>query len=160
DDERIALDGKTWSHDLLTADALDWIREQKDRPFFLYLPYTIPHGKYQVPDTSSYDGLSFNGKPLTDDQKACAAMISRMDADVGRLLDLLGELHIDDKTIVFFTSDHGAARDFFDSSGHLRGIKRSMYEGGLRVPMVVRWPGVIPAGEVSNEIWTFWDVLP
>ena len=160
DDERISLDGKTWSHDLLTAEALAWVREQRDGPFFLYLPYTIPHGKYQVPDASQYKDATFEGKRLSKDQQAAAAMVTRMDADVGRLLDLLAELEIEKNTIVFFTSDHGAARDFFNSSGPLRGIKRGMYEGGLRVPMIVRWPGVVPAGKVSDEIWTFWDVLP
>ncbi len=142
------------------ADALGWLREKKDKPFFLYLPFTIPHGKYQIPDHSAYDDATFDGKPLTEQQKTFAAMVSRLDSDVGRILDLLKELHVDEQTIVFFTSDHGAAKDFFNSSGPLRGIKRSMYEGGLRVPMIVRWPGVVPAGKVSDEVWTFWDVLP
>jgi len=160
DDQRIALDGKTYSQDLLMADALAWLREHRAEPFFLYLPFTIPHGKYQVPDNSAYDGATFEGKPLTEQQKTFAAMVSRLDSDVGRILDLLKELRLDEKTIVFFTSDHGAAKDFFNSSGPLRGIKRSMYEGGLRVPMIVRWPGVVPAGRVSDDVWTFWDVLP
>lgn len=160
DAERIPLDGKTYSHDLLTAEALKWIKGHQEDPFFLYLPYTIPHGKYVVPDSSAYAEATFAGKPLTKRQQVVAAMITRMDGDVGRILDLLGELKIDKETIVFFTSDHGAARDFFNSNGPFRGLKRSMYEGGLRVPMVVRWPGVIPAGRVSDEIWAFWDVLP
>ena len=160
DGQRFSLDGKTYSQDLLIADTLKWLREKKNEPFFLYLPFTIPHGKYQVPDHSAYDDATFEGKPLTEQQKSFAAMVSRLDGDVGRILDLLKELQIDEKTIVFFTSDHGAAKDFFNSSGPLRGIKRSMYEGGLRVPMIVRWPGVVAAGKVSDEIWTFWDVLP
>lgn len=160
DDQKISLDGKTYSQDLLMADALAWLREKKDEPFFLYLPFTIPHGKYQIPDHSAYDDATFEGQPLTEQQKTFAAMVARLDGDVGRILDLLKELQIDDKTIVFFTSDHGAAKDFFNSSGPLRGNKRSMYEGGLRVPMIVRWPGVVPAGKVSDEVWTFWDVLP
>ncbi|MBA3314061.1 MAG: arylsulfatase [Planctomycetaceae bacterium] len=160
DDRRIALDGKTYSQDLLMADALAWVREKRDETFFLYLPFTIPHGKYQVPDASAYDDATFEGRPLTEQEKTYAAMVSRLDGDVGRLLDLLKELQLDEKTIVFFTSDHGAAKDFFHSSGPLRDIKRSMYEGGLRVPMIVRWPDVVPAGKVSDEVWTFWDVLP
>lgn len=160
DGKRIDLDGKTYSQDLLIADTLSWIRDKKSEPFFLYLPFTIPHGKYQIPDDSAYADATFEGRPLSEQQKTAAAMVTRLDGDVGRILDLLKELEIDEKTIVFFTSDHGAAKDFFNSSGPLRGIKRSMYEGGLRVPMIVRWPNVVPAGKVSDEVWTFWDVLP
>jgi len=93
-------------------------------------------------------------------------MITRLDRDVGRLLDLLKELGIDEQTVVFFSSDNGPHKEggadpaFFRSSGPLRGYKRDLYEGGIRVPMIVRWPGVVPAGEVSDHVWAFWDFLP
>ncbi|MHC4251991.1 MAG: sulfatase-like hydrolase/transferase, partial [Planctomycetota bacterium] len=96
------------------------------------------------------------------DEKAYAAMVTRMDRDVGRILALLNELGIDRSTIVFFCSDNGAAKRWkaFASSGPLRGMKRDMYEGGIRVPMVARWPGVVPAGRTSEAPWYFADLLP
>src|SRR5205085_8869768 len=95
-----------------------------------------------------------------------AAMITRLDEDVGKLMQKLKELKIDDNTLVFFTSDNGphseggVKAEFFQSSGPLRGIKRDMYEGGIRVPMIARWPGKIKAGTVSDQVWAFWDFLP
>lgn len=153
--EQVQLDGKTYSHDLFHAETLDWVRQHKEGPFFLYLAYTIPHGKFQVPDTKRYDGTS-----LTPGQKTYAAMISRMDDSVGALVALLKELKIDDNTIVFFSGDNGASHDAFDSNGPFRGMKRSMYEGGLRQASIVRWPGHVPAGRVSDAMWAFWDFLP
>jgi arylsulfatase A-like enzyme len=157
DGKKVELDGKTYSHDLFTAEALKYVRENKDRPFFLYLAYTIPHGKYQVPSDEPYTKESW-----PQPKKNYAAMITRMDADVGRLLALLKECGIDENTIVFFTSDNGAAqqRDLFDSCGPLRGIKRDLYEGGIRTPMVVRWPGRIKPGTTSDYAWAFWDFAP
>ncbi len=93
-------------------------------------------------------------------------MITRLDRDVGILLNQLKHLDIDDNTIIFFTSDNGPHKEggskpeFFNSSGGLRGIKRDLYEGGIRVPMIVRWPGKVPAGRVSEQVWAFWDFLP
>ena len=157
--QRVDLDGKTYSHDLMVEDALKWVRDNHDRPFFLYLPFTIPHAKLQVPDLGPYANEDW--KP---EAKAFAAMITRMDRDIGRLLGLLKELGLDDKTIVFFASDNGShpgmTREFFHSWGPLRGYKREMYEGGLRVPMIARWPGHAPAGRVSDEPLAFWDFLP
>ena len=97
---------------------------------------------------------------------AFAAMITRMDRDVGRLVDLLGQRGIDRRTLVLFISDNGPHQEgggdpvFFKSAGGLRGIKRDLYEGGIRVPMIARWTGVVPAGRVSNHVWAHWDVLP
>jgi len=110
-----------------------------------------------VPDLGPYAD-----KPWTTDEKTFAAMISRMDADVGRLVDLIDELGLGAKTLVFFTSDNGAAWSFprFRDSGALRGKKRDLYEGGVRTPTVLRWPGHVPAGTVSDQVWAFWDVLP
>jgi arylsulfatase A-like enzyme len=173
--EKVALDGKTYSHDLLTANALEFIRRNRDRPFFLYLPYTIPHAELSVPDDSMepYRGL-FEEKPFAgghygaqpEPRAALAGMISRLDADVGRILTLLEELDIDERTLVLFSSDNGphaeggATPEFFDSSGGLRGIKRDLYEGGIRVPLIARWPGQIRAGAVSDHVSAFWDFLP
>ncbi|MGC8863597.1 MAG: sulfatase-like hydrolase/transferase, partial [Armatimonadota bacterium] len=99
-------------------------------------------------------------------QKNHAAMITRMDRDIGRLMDLLKQLKIDNDTVVFFSSDNGPHKEggadpnFFDSNGPLRGIKRDLYEGGIRVPMIVRWPGKIEKGRLSDQVWAFWDLLP
>lgn len=158
-DQRVALDGKTYSHDRIVEESFRWIRANHGRPFFLYLPLTIPHAKLQVPDLGPYADEKW-----PPDAKAIAAMITRMDRDVGRLIDLLKELGLDEKTIVFFASDNGPdrgrIREFFKASGSFRGSKRGMYEGGLRVPVLVRWPGRIPADVVSDEPWAFWDFLP
>jgi len=153
-------DGKRqqYSHDLFTEFALDFIRRNHDRRFFLYLAYTIPHAKYEIPSTEPYTEM-----PWPADAKVHAAMITRMDRDIGRLLRLLKDLGIDEQTIVFFCSDNGAARRWegiFDSAGPLRGHKGDLYEGGIRTPMIVRWPGKVPAGRVSQAVWYFADVLP
>jgi arylsulfatase A-like enzyme len=156
-EEKVPLDGKTYSHDLFTADALAFVRDHRDRPFFLDLSYTIPHAKLQVPDLGEYAT-----KPWPEDRKALAAMISRMDSDVGKILAALKELNIDDRTIVLFASDNGAGYNdkLFDHSGPLRGMKRDMYEGGIRTPAIVRWPGHVAPGTVSQQVWTFADLLP
>lgn len=162
-EQRVNLDGKTWSHALLTDEALNFVKENKDRPFFLYLAYTIPHAELQIPSDEPY-----GSEPWPPGERRFAAMITRMDSDVGRLLQLLKQEGIDDQTLVFFTSDNGAQQEgkdhhkaaFFDSSGPLRGIKRDLYEGGIRIPMIARWPGHVPAGAVSDQVWAFWDFLP
>jgi arylsulfatase A-like enzyme len=155
--ERVPLDGKTYSHDLMANEALDFVRRSKDQPFFLYLAFTIPHQKLQVPDLGPYENESW-----PDNLKKIAAMITRMDRDIGRLMSLLKELNIDDNTLVIFNSDNGAVyRDAtFNHSGPLRGYKRDMYEGGLRSPSIARWPGKIKAGATSDQVWTFWDLMP
>ena len=156
------LDGKRteYSHDLMTEEALGFVRRAKAKPFFLYLAYTIPHAKFHVPSLEPYAD-----KPWPQQARAYAAMVTRMDRDIGRLLALLKELGLDRDTIVFFTSDNGGypdgdARKMFNPQGPLRGNKGNLYEGGLRVPMLVRWPGRIKAGRVSDQMWAFWDFLP
>ncbi|NOZ24304.1 MAG: arylsulfatase [Planctomycetes bacterium] len=160
-----------YSHDLFAAEALSFVRRHKDGPFFLYLAYTIPHANNEL-GRETHDGMEvpsyepYADKPWPNPQKGHAAMITRMDRDIGRLLALLKELDIGENTIVFFSSDNGphqeggARPDFFDSNGPLRGIKRDLYEGGIRVPMIVRWPGKIKPGTVSDQVWAFWDFLP
>jgi len=163
-EEKFVLEGnrdghrKQYTHDMFTDFALDFIRRHKDRPFFLYLPWCIPHAKYEIPNIAPYAD-----KPWPEEAKVHAAMITRMDRDVGRIMDLLKTLGIDGRTIVLFCSDNGAARRWegiFDSSGPLRGRKRDLYEGGIRTPSIVRWPGRVPAGVVSDAVWSFADVLP
>jgi arylsulfatase A-like enzyme len=157
-----------YSHDLFAREALAFVEKHKAEPFFLYLALTIPHANneagregMEVPDLGPYAGKHWPAA-----QKGTAAMITRMDRDIGRLFALLKQLGIDDDTIVFFTSDNGPHReggnnpDFFDSNGPLRGIKRDLYEGGIRVPMLARWPGHTRAGRVCREPWAFWDFLP
>ena len=157
-----------YSHDLVMAETMTWLDGVRDRPFFLYLALTIPHANnearqkgMEVPDLGAYAKEDWPAP-----QKGTAAMISRMDADLGRLFARLKKHGIDEETVVFFTSDNGPHReggnnpDFFDSNGPLRGIKRALYEGGIRVPLLVRWPGKIRAGSTADFIGSFADVLP
>lgn len=155
-------DGKKeqYTHDLFTQFALKFIDTHAGgkRPFFLYVPYTVPHARYEIPSTEPY-----TDKEWKKDEKVHAAMITRMDQDVGRIMTLLKEKGVDENTLVFFCSDNGAAKRWegrFDSSGALRGHKRDMYEGGIRTPMIVRWPGRVPVGKTSDTPWYFPDVLP
>jgi arylsulfatase A-like enzyme len=155
--DKVMLHGKQYSHDLMAEEALAFVRRSRDRPFFLYLAFTIPHQKLQVPDLGEYANA-----PWPDNLKTLAAMVTRMDRDVGRIGGLLKELGLDEKTLVIFASDNGAAwRDkLFNHSGALRGYKRDMYEGGIRTPAIARWPGKIKPDTVSDQVWAFWDVLP
>jgi len=152
---------KVWSHDLMTREALAFVERSKDGPFFLYLAYTIPHGRYEIPSDEPYSREDW---PQVG--KNYAAMITRMDRDIGALMELLRKLGIDANTLVFFSSDNGPETgggidpEFFDSNGPLRGKKRDLYEGGIRVPMIVRWPGKVKAGAVSDAVWAMWDFLP
>ena len=162
-----AVDRATYSHDLCAGEALNFVRRNQSRPFFLYLSLTIPHannegGKQgmEIPDYGRYASTDW-----PEPQKGHAAMITHMDADIGRLMALLKELNLDDNTIVFFTSDNGPHREggndpfFNDSNGPLRGIKRDLYEGGIRVPMIVRWPGQIRPNSISGHIGYFGDFM-
>lgn len=159
--ERIYLDNTQYSHDLCTQETLEFIRQNHQDPFFIYLPYTIPHGKYQVPSLDPYEN-----KPWPDDWKKYASMITRMDRDIGKMTALLDSLGIGENTILFFTSDNGGTRhmeqrtEYFRTLGGLRGSKSYLYEGGIRAPMIVRWKGHIDPGQVSNQVWAHWDVLP
>lgn len=157
-----------YSHDLFTQAATNFIRISKYRPFFLYLPYTIPHAHnerkalgMEVPSDAPY-----SNEDWPQPEKNKAAMITRLDRDLGVILAQLKSLKLDTNTVIFFTSDNGPHKeggvnpDFFQSSGPFRGIKRDLYEGGIRVPMIVRWPEKIQPGTVSDQVWAFWDFLP
>lgn len=159
-----------YTQDLFTEKALGFIEENQQRPFFLYLAYTIPH--WSDYDRDSPDSLvvptdaPYSDRDWPQVEKNYAAMVTRLDSDVGRIMDQLKEIGIDQNTIVLFTSDNGPSAErlhsaeFFHSSGPLRGVKRDLYEGGIRVPMVARWPGTVAAAQVSDQVWAFWDVLP
>lgn len=163
-----------YSHDMIAGEALEFIRRNgstdSEKPFFLYLSVTIPHANneatpgvgngQEVPDYAQYADRDWS-----DPDKGQAAMISRMDGDVGRILDLLEELNISEETIVMFTSDNGPHNEgghhpeMFAPAGPLRGMKRALYEGGVRVPMIVRWPGTTPAGTTSDHVGYFGDLM-
>lgn len=151
-----------YTHYRIFERMLDFIRRNKDRSFFCYAPWTPPHGSYQIPESDPAWQM-VKDKPWDRRAKVVAAMDMMIDRHVGELLELLKELKIDHRTLVFFCSDNGAANRFegtLDSSGPLRGAKRSMYEGGIRVPLIARWPGRIPTGSVSEHICSFADVMP
>lgn len=153
---------KQHSHYLVAEETRKFIRENKDRPFFCYAPWTLPHGGYVLPKDDPAHEL-YKDKEWKANAKIAAAMDSIIDRHVGELLDLLKELEIDDNTIVFFCSDNGAALRFeseLDSSGPLRGQKRDMYEGGIRVPMIVRWPGKVNPGTTNKMPGYFPDMFP
>ncbi len=169
--------GETYSQDLFTEEALQFIRDNKDQPFFLYMPFIIPHLSIQVPEESlaeykgripehEYEHRGYLPHPYP--HAGYAAMITHMDRDIGKVMDLVAELGLDDNTIIIFTSDNGPTydrlggsdSDFFESAADFRGLKGSTYEGGIRVPMVARWPGKIPAGKTSDHISASWDILP
>ena len=166
----VATKKVNYSADLFAADALRWIEEQKERPFFLYLALTTPHANneagrslkngQEVPDLGEYAE-----KDWTDPNKGQAAMITRMDGDIGRIFALLERLGVDKNTLVIFTSDNGPHKEggndpaFFNASGGLRGIKRDLYEGGIRVPFIARWPGMIAPGQVAKHVGYLGDVF-
>ena len=168
--------GKQYSMDLMAEEALWFIKENKEKPFFLYLPFPVPHAAIQVPEDSlkEYEGAfpetPYKGEkgylPHPMPRAGYAAMITRMDREIGRIVDLLKELGLDENTLVFFSSDNGPTfnggtdSEFFKSAGPLRGLKASLYEGGIRVPMIARWPGKIKPGSESNHTSAFWDFLP
>lgn len=166
--DNVATTRAVYSADLFTHEALDFLDRHQREPFFLYLPFTLPHanneaGKQgmEVPSDAPYTGETW-----PQAQKNHAAMITYLDAQVGKVLARLADLKLEQNTLVFFSSDNGPHREggadpeFFDSAGPLRGFKRAMYEGGIRVPMIARYPSHIAPGTVSSQVWAFWDVLP
>jgi arylsulfatase A-like enzyme len=170
--------GRQYAPDLITEQALAFVKANKDRPFFLYYPTTVPHLALQVPE----DSLSeYRGKfpeepyvggrgylPHRYPRAAYAAMVTRLDREIGRIVSLVEELGLDERTIFVFSSDNGPLYEnyggtdatFFNSAGPLRGFKGSLYEGGFREPTIVRWKGRVPAGSTSDRVSGFEDWLP
>ncbi|WP_417736377.1 arylsulfatase [Rosistilla oblonga] len=168
---RVSSQRTTYSHDVMTEEMLDFVRGQGDKPFLMHIHWTIPHANneggrvnkdgMEVPDYGIYADRDW-----PNPEKGFAAMITRMDGDVGRLMALLKEKQIDDNTLVVFTSDNGPhsegnhKHETFDSNGPLRGYKRDLYEGGIRMPTIARWPGKIAAGSTSDQLLAHYDWLP
>jgi len=162
---------KQFAPDLFSARTLSFIERQQRDPFFLYLAYTVPHadnelGLLQKNGIDAPDQGMYVREDWPDVEKNFAAIITRMDSDIGRILQLLKRKGLDENTLVIFSSDNGPHKEgghdagFFRSSGPLRGVKRDLYEGGIRVPAIARWTKTIAPGKVSEFPWAFWDFLP
>lgn len=189
--ERIRVDvERDYVNDLFTREAAGFITNADPRPFFIYLNYTVPHAELRVPadslapmrerlgEAKPFVNAAADGRPTGPDgpslgyrsqpapHAAFAAMVTRMDRDVGRLVAEIGARGLERQTLVLFMSDNGPHREggadpeFFNSSGGLRGVKRDLYDGGIRVPMIARWPGTVPVGRTSDHVWAHWDVFP
>ncbi len=183
------LDGKRgyFSNDIFTDDAIRFLKKKREAPFFLYLAYITPHAEMLVPEDSIFNRFKgkfietpfiMNGQGSNESdpfgayysqshpKAAFASMITRIDYDVKKILDELKNLGLDKNTLIIFSSDNGPHQEggndpyFFNSNGSQRGIKRDLYEGGIRVPFIVRWPDVINPGQVSDHLSAFWDILP
>ncbi|MEM7144044.1 MAG: arylsulfatase [Verrucomicrobiota bacterium] len=173
--------GRIFSQSLIHGQAMQFIRDNEDGPFFAYLPYILPHGQWAMPENDpayqKYKDRDFGGtnQKGEKDQQIYAAMIELADRQLGEIMALLKELGIDDNTIVMISGDNGG-QAYFKNENHpdgvfrpnvnpktgvrFRGGKGQFYEGGLRVPFVARWPGKIPAGIISNHLCYFPDILP
>ena len=164
-----------YAHTRLNGAALEFIETTDDRPFFLYLAYASPHAALQVPDGDLATYSTFDETPYTAirnylphprPRAARAAMISNIDRSVGAIMDRLEELGISDNTLIIFSSDNGPTpegggdMEFFDSNSIYRGYKRDLYEGGIRMPTLARWPGRIQPGSRSDHVSAFWDLMP
>ena len=166
----VATTKAAYAPDLMTDEAIGFVRRHRDEPFFLYWPMILPHANneatretgngMEIPDEGAYAD-----RPWPKPDRDYAATVAHMDANVGRLLDALAELGLAENTLVLFTSDNGPHREGgqdverFDPAGPLRGMKRDLYEGGVRVPLIVRWPGKVPPDTVSDHVGYFGDVL-
>ena len=168
---RLELSGNTesrehYSHDLIAERALQFIQESKDQPFFLYVAFTLPHFSSRNEDSDGFAVPStdpYTDKDWDEKSKKYAAMVHMLDRDVGRIVNLVNELGLTDNTLIIFTSDNGGHSTIwkeFNTNGPLRGYKRNLTEGGIRVPFIARWSGKVPAGKTSDEIIAFQDMMP
>lgn len=152
---------KTYSADVISEKSLNFVRRNKSKPFFLFATYTLPHANYEVPDQGIYTKETW---PETE--KNYAAMVTKADRMVGNLVSLLRELRLEENTLILFASDNGApsgeahSHRFFQSTAQFRGYKGQLYEGGIRVPAFVKWPGKIRQGLISDVPWAFCDIFP
>ena len=158
---------RIYSHDVMADRAIQFITESAGQPFFLYAAFTVPHFSHSSEDEDRLPVPSLSiyaEKPWSLAAKKYAAMVSRMDYDVGRIVQLIDSVGLAENTLIIFTSDQGplgsGPYEELNSNGSLRGAKRSLYEGGLRVPFIARWKDKIPAGVISDQVITFWDMLP
>jgi arylsulfatase A-like enzyme len=153
--KKIDVPTGTYSQDLYTSEAVDFIKRERDNPFFLYVAFPAPHAPYVPPSDFPYSGESWSSE-----DRNFAATITHLDSDVGKIFAALNDAGIDQHTILFFSSDNGPeGPNMFDSVGPFNGLKRTLYEGGIRVPLIARWPGTVPRG-VSDEPVALWDFLP
>lgn len=153
---------REFSHYRIVDEMKGFLRENKDRPFFCYAPWTVPHGRLEIPEDDPA-WQSYKDKPWSRNARLYAAYVTMLDRHAGEIFALLEELGVDSKTAIFFSSDNGAASQYegeLDSTAGLRGGKTSMYEGGLRVPFLARWPGRIEAGSTSDLPIYFPDFFP
>lgn len=154
--------GQTYAQELIQNDMLRWLRASADEPFLMFYAITLPHGRHEIDDFRIYDA-----RPWTEKQKAYAAQVTRVDSDMGELVDTLKELNIARNTLVIFTGDNGSSfapsseigKRFNQASNGLRGFKRGMYEGALRQAAIAWWPGTVPV-RVDGQPWAFWDIMP
>jgi arylsulfatase A-like enzyme len=155
--------GETYAQELIQNDMIRWLKANAKQPFFLFYAITLPHARHEIDDFGSY-----KDKPWSEREKAYAAQVTRIDSDVGQLLDTLRELGIDRTTLVIFAGDNGSSfpptseigRRFNQAGNGLRGFKRGLYEGALRQAALAWWPGTVPAGRVDDQPWAFWDLMP
>ncbi len=155
--------GKTYAQELIQKDMIKWLKSNGKKPFMMFYAITLPHGRHEIDDFGIY-----KDKPWTERQKAYAAQVTRIDTDMGELVDTLKELGVADNTLIIFTGDNGSSfspdseigKRFDQASNGLRGYKRGMYEGALRQAALAWWPGTVPAGRVDHQPWAFWDMMP
>ncbi len=155
--------GETYAQELIQNDMIRWLRNHGDEPFMMFYAITLPHGRHEIDDLGIY-----RDRDWTDRQKAYAAQVTRVDSDMGELMDTLRELDIAENTLIVFSGDNGSSfsptseigKRFNQASNGLRGYKRGMYEGALRQAALAWWPGTVPAGRVDDQPWAFWDLLP
>jgi arylsulfatase A-like enzyme len=167
-------DGETYSHYVIFEEAMQFIRKNHERPFLCYLPVTPPHGLFNIPDNDPAWAL-YKDKDWPESARRYAAMVSMVDRQIGEMVALLKSLSLDEQTLIFFTGDNGGNDYFVDeqyprgvhsanknpaTGVEFRGTKGTLYEGGLRIPALARWPGRIAAGRVSDHTWYFPDILP
>jgi arylsulfatase A len=155
--------GETYAQELIQNDMIRWLKANAEKPFFLFYAITLPHARHEIDDFGLY-----KDKPWSDQEKAYAAQVTRVDSDVGELMDTLRELGIDRNTLIIFSGDNGSSfppeseigKRFNQASNGLRGYKRGLYEGALRQAAIAWWPGTVPAGRVDEQPWAFWDLMP